>query len=62
MSRRIQGATITMPYNEYENIIRELDDLREFVKGIYFQYKEIKDLSYLTSYCESINHTYGIWI
>lgn len=62
MNREIQGATITMPYSEYEHIIRELYDLREFVRGIYFQYKEIKELSYLTSYCESINHTYGIWI
>ena len=51
-----------MPYSEYENIVDELDDLREFVGGIYFKYREIKDLSYLTSYCESINHKYGIWI
>lgn len=55
----LQNSSINIPYNDFNEIIKELNDLREFVKTIFWYCDTLEEIKIKVS---TLNRLYGYWI
>ena len=55
----LKNASINIPYNDFNEIIKELADLREFIKTTFWYFDTPNEIKTKAS---ELNKLYGYWL